>query len=160
MERFLRQRRKRRIPLAPTESALAAGQKIYSKTCVMCHGKTGDADGPAVIESIFTRRNSRSKLATESTERSSGEITPGKADADIRQNDFPKQIAGILSITFDTPEAINTLLADEVSKTAAQAATVYNLPRTRHLRLVRNGFPCSLPLHRPDFRIHFGVTCF
>ena len=37
-------------PIAPTHESLAAGQKIYSKTCTMCHGKGGDADGPAVIE--------------------------------------------------------------------------------------------------------------
>jgi mono/diheme cytochrome c family protein len=37
-------------PVAASESALAAGRKLYSKTCTMCHGKTGDADGPAVIE--------------------------------------------------------------------------------------------------------------
>ena len=37
-------------PIAPTQDSIAAGQKIYSKTCAMCHGKGGDADGPAVIE--------------------------------------------------------------------------------------------------------------
>ena len=41
---------------------VAAGQKIYSKTCAMCHGKTGDADGPAVMESeSFTRRSSQTR---------------------------------------------------------------------------------------------------
>ena len=37
-------------PITSTPESIGAGQKIYSKTCVMCHGKTGDADGPAVIE--------------------------------------------------------------------------------------------------------------
>jgi mono/diheme cytochrome c family protein len=37
-------------PIAPTQESLAAGQKIFSKTCSLCHGKSGDADGPAVIE--------------------------------------------------------------------------------------------------------------
>src|SRR5215472_10431822 len=37
-------------PFPPTQQSIAAGQKIYSKTCAMCHGKGGDADGPAVIE--------------------------------------------------------------------------------------------------------------
>ena len=37
-------------PITPTHESLAAGQKIYSKTCAMCHGNGGDADGPAVIE--------------------------------------------------------------------------------------------------------------
>ena len=33
-------------PVATTESSLAAGQKIYLKRCVACHGKTGNGDGP------------------------------------------------------------------------------------------------------------------
>src|SRR5262249_44567380 len=37
-------------PIPQTQDSIAAGQKIYSKTCMMCHGKSGDADGPAVIE--------------------------------------------------------------------------------------------------------------
>jgi mono/diheme cytochrome c family protein len=37
-------------PITPTQDSIAAGQKIYLKTCMMCHGKGGDADGPAVIE--------------------------------------------------------------------------------------------------------------
>jgi len=40
----------KKSPIAPTPDSIAAGQKIYSKTCMMCHGKSGDADGPAVIE--------------------------------------------------------------------------------------------------------------
>ncbi len=40
----------KKSPIAPTQDSIAAGQKIYSKTCMMCHGKSGDADGPAVIE--------------------------------------------------------------------------------------------------------------
>ncbi|HVH90968.1 MAG TPA: hypothetical protein VM783_06220, partial [Candidatus Acidoferrum sp.] len=27
----------RKNPIAPTQQSIAAGQKIYSKTCVMCH---------------------------------------------------------------------------------------------------------------------------
>jgi len=53
-------------PVAANEPSLAAGQKIYSKTCFMCHGKTGDADGPAVIElNIHPAKLSDPKLATE-----------------------------------------------------------------------------------------------
>jgi mono/diheme cytochrome c family protein len=33
-------------PVAVSESSLAAGQKIYLKRCVQCHGKTGNGDGP------------------------------------------------------------------------------------------------------------------
>ena len=66
-------------PVAATESALAAGRKIYSKTCVMCHGKTGDADGPAVIElNIHPAKLSDPKLATESDGSLFWKITTGK----------------------------------------------------------------------------------
>src|SRR5438067_2480104 len=66
-------------PVAGTESALAAGQKIYSKTCVMCHGKTGDADGPAVIElNIHPAKLSDPHLATESDGSLFWKITTGK----------------------------------------------------------------------------------
>ena len=33
-------------PVAVNESSLAAGQKIYLKRCIGCHGKTGNGDGP------------------------------------------------------------------------------------------------------------------
>jgi mono/diheme cytochrome c family protein len=33
-------------PIAVNESSLAAGQKIFLKRCVACHGKTGNGDGP------------------------------------------------------------------------------------------------------------------
>jgi len=60
-------------------SSLAAGQKIYSKTCAMCHGKTGDADGPAVIElNIHPAKLSDPKLATEPDGSLFWKITTGK----------------------------------------------------------------------------------
>jgi mono/diheme cytochrome c family protein len=66
-------------PVAATESSLAAGQKIYSKTCAKCHGKTGDADGPAVIElNIHPAKLSDPKLATESDGSLFWKITTGK----------------------------------------------------------------------------------
>lgn len=66
-------------PVATNESALAAGQKIYSKTCAMCHGKTGDADGPAVIElNIHPARLSDPKLAMEPDGALFWKITTGK----------------------------------------------------------------------------------
>jgi len=66
-------------PVAATESALAAGQKIYSKTCAMCHGKTGDADGPAVIElNIHPAKLSDPTLANESDGSLFWKITTGK----------------------------------------------------------------------------------
>jgi mono/diheme cytochrome c family protein len=37
---------RKKNPVAVNESSLAAGQKIYLKRCVGCHGKTGNGDGP------------------------------------------------------------------------------------------------------------------
>ena len=66
-------------PVAATEPSLAAGLKIYSKTCFMCHGKTGDADGPAVIElNIHPAKLSDPKLETEPDGSLFWKITTGK----------------------------------------------------------------------------------
>jgi mono/diheme cytochrome c family protein len=66
-------------PVAASESSLAAGRKIYLKTCAMCHGKTGDADGPAVIElNIHPAKLSDPKLATEPDGSLFWKITTGK----------------------------------------------------------------------------------
>jgi len=66
-------------PITSTHESIAAGQKIYSKTCAMCHGKTGDADGPAVIElNIHPAKLSDSRLATESDGALFWKITTGK----------------------------------------------------------------------------------
>ena len=66
-------------PIAPTPESIAAGQKIYSKTCVICHGKTGDADGRAVIElNIHPAKLSDPKLANESDGSLFWKITTGK----------------------------------------------------------------------------------
>jgi mono/diheme cytochrome c family protein len=37
---------RKKNPVSLSESSLAAGQKIYVKRCVACHGKTGNGDGP------------------------------------------------------------------------------------------------------------------
>jgi mono/diheme cytochrome c family protein len=66
-------------PVAANESSRAAGQKIYLKTCAMCHGKTGDADGPAVIElNIHPAKLSDPKVATESDGALFWKVTTGK----------------------------------------------------------------------------------
>jgi mono/diheme cytochrome c family protein len=66
-------------PIAPTQDSIAAGQKIYSKTCFLCHGKSGDADGPAVIElNIHPARLSNPQLDTESDGSLFWKITTGK----------------------------------------------------------------------------------
>ena len=66
-------------PTAPTQESIAAGQKTYAKTCAMCHGKTGDADGPAVIElNIHPAKLSDPQLATQSDGALFWKITTGK----------------------------------------------------------------------------------
>ena len=66
-------------PVAASESSLAAGHKIYLKTCAMCHGKTGDADGPAVIElNIHPAKLSDPAVATESDGALFWKVTTGK----------------------------------------------------------------------------------
>jgi mono/diheme cytochrome c family protein len=66
-------------PVAANESSLAAGGKIFSKTCATCHGKTGDADGPAVIQlNIHPARLSDPKLVTEPDGSLFWKITTGK----------------------------------------------------------------------------------
>jgi len=37
---------RKKNPVAVSESSLAAGQKIYVKRCMACHGKAGNGDGP------------------------------------------------------------------------------------------------------------------
>ena len=69
----------RKNPIASTQQSIAAGQKLYSKTCAMCHGKGGDADGPAVIElNIHPAKLSDPQLATESDGSLFWKITTGK----------------------------------------------------------------------------------
>jgi mono/diheme cytochrome c family protein len=66
-------------PIASTQDSIAAGQKLYLKTCMMCHGKTGDADGPAVIElNIHPARLSDPQLDSESDGALFWKITTGK----------------------------------------------------------------------------------
>jgi len=66
-------------PTASTPESIAAGQKIYLKTCAMCHGKTGDADGPAVIElNIHPAKLSDPQLLTQSEGALFWKITTGK----------------------------------------------------------------------------------
>ena len=66
-------------PVTANESSLAAGGKIFSKTCATCHGKAGDADGPAVIQlNIHPARLSDPKLAAESDGALFWKITTGK----------------------------------------------------------------------------------
>ena len=66
-------------PVASTQNSIAAGQKVYLKTCMMCHGKAGDADGPAVIElNIHPAKLSDPQLSTESDGALFWKITTGR----------------------------------------------------------------------------------
>src|SRR5215475_3512337 len=67
-------------PITSTPESIGAVQKIYSKTCVMCHGKAGDADGPAVIELNIhpAKLSDPHLLATESDGSLFWKITTGK----------------------------------------------------------------------------------
>ena len=66
-------------PISPTQYSIGAGQRIYSKTCALCHGKGGDADGPAVIElNIHPAKLSDPQLDTESDGALFWKITTGK----------------------------------------------------------------------------------
>jgi len=66
-------------PIERTQHSIAAGQKIYSKSCLLCHGKSGDADGPAVIElNIHPARLSDPQLNTEPDGALFWKITTGK----------------------------------------------------------------------------------
>jgi len=37
---------RKKNPVAVSESSLTAGQKVYVKRCLACHGKAGNGDGP------------------------------------------------------------------------------------------------------------------
>lgn len=41
---------RKKNPVALNESSLAAGQKIYLKRCLACHGKAGNGDGPDAVD--------------------------------------------------------------------------------------------------------------
>jgi mono/diheme cytochrome c family protein len=62
---------RKKNPIAVSESSVAAGQKIYLKRCVGCHGKTGDGDGadaadlgihPAKLSDPLIRKESDGEL--------------------------------------------------------------------------------------------------
>src|SRR5713226_5169740 len=40
----------RKNPVAANQSSIAAGQKIYTKRCVGCHGTSGNGDGPNAVD--------------------------------------------------------------------------------------------------------------
>lgn len=66
-------------PVVANESSLAAGQKIYLKRCVECHGKTGNADGPDAADlGIYPARLSDPAMRTQTDGELFWKITVGK----------------------------------------------------------------------------------
>jgi mono/diheme cytochrome c family protein len=97
-------------PIAPTQDSIAAGQKMYSKTCAMCHGKGGDADGPAVIElNIHPAKLSDPQLVTESDGALFWKITTGKKPMPAYGKRFSETDGGIWSTTSERSRSDNTL---------------------------------------------------
>lgn len=37
-------------PVSASKTSIAAGEKLYTKTCASCHGPSGDGDGRAALE--------------------------------------------------------------------------------------------------------------
>jgi mono/diheme cytochrome c family protein len=66
-------------PVAANESSLAAGQKIYLKRCVACHGKTGNGDGPDAADlGIHPAKLSDPAIRTQTDGELFWKITAGK----------------------------------------------------------------------------------
>ncbi len=69
----------KRNPLTANESSLGAGQKIYSKRCAACHGKTGNGDGSDAVDlGLHPAKFSDPKLREESDGALFWKITVGK----------------------------------------------------------------------------------
>jgi len=70
---------RKKNPVAVSESSLAAGQKIYLKRCLACHGKTGNGDGPDAADlGIHPAKLSDPAIAAETDGALFWKITVGK----------------------------------------------------------------------------------
>ncbi len=70
---------RKKNPVAVNESSLGAGQKIYLKRCVGCHGKTGNGDGPNAVDlGIHPAKLSDPELREEADGALFWKITVGK----------------------------------------------------------------------------------
>ena len=70
---------RKKNPVAVNEFSLAAGQKIYLKRCVACHGKTGNGDGPDAVDlGIHPAKLSDPELREEADGALFWKITVGK----------------------------------------------------------------------------------
>src|SRR5207244_11109796 len=66
-------------PIAPSQTSLAAGQKIYLKRCAACHGKTGNGDGHDAADlGIYAAKISETVIREERTSTIFWKITNDK----------------------------------------------------------------------------------
>ncbi len=70
---------RRQNPVAVNQSSLAAGEKIYARRCVACHGQKGNGDGPDAVDlGIHPAKLSDPGLREESDGELFWKITVGK----------------------------------------------------------------------------------
>jgi len=87
---------RKKNPIAVSESSLAAGQKVYVKRCVACHGKTGNGDGPDAAElGIHPAKLSDPLMREETDGELFWKITVGKNQCRIMARDSRPPTAGM-----------------------------------------------------------------
>jgi len=66
-------------PVAPSQDSVGAGEKVYTKHCLSCHGKSGNGDGPDAADlGIQAAKFSDPRLRRESDGAFYWKITVGK----------------------------------------------------------------------------------
>jgi mono/diheme cytochrome c family protein len=66
-------------PIAVNQASLAAGQKIYARRCLACHGQKGNGDGPDAVDlGIHPAKFSDPRLREETDGALFWKITVGK----------------------------------------------------------------------------------
>ena len=87
---------RKKNPVAVSESSVAAGQKIYLKRCVGCHGKTGDGDGADAADlGIHPAKLSNPLIRKETDGELFWKITVEKSQCRIMARDYRPPIAGM-----------------------------------------------------------------
>ena len=73
-------------PVPTDAESVSAGQKIYAKACMMCHGQTGKGDGP-IVKTLKPEATKPSSLVDDQWEHGS---TDGEMFVMIRDGIGPK----------------------------------------------------------------------